>query len=63
MRHAIKSCSPPRLWLSPGMRSGVRRPTPPLRCSALDPDKDGTVDLAEAKAAASALFDKLEKRP
>jgi hypothetical protein len=23
----------------------------------LDPDKDGTVDLAEAKAAASALFD------
>lgn len=28
---------------------------------ALDPDKDGTVDLAEAKAAASALFDKLDK--
>jgi len=27
----------------------------------LDPDKDGTVDLAEAKAAASALFDKLDK--
>ena len=27
----------------------------------LDPDHDGTVDLAEAKAAASALFDKLEK--
>jgi Ca2+-binding EF-hand superfamily protein len=27
----------------------------------LDPDKDGTVDLAEAKTAASALFDKLEK--
>src|SRR5215471_19066851 len=26
----------------------------------LDPDKDGTVDLAEAKAAASALFDKLD---
>jgi Ca2+-binding EF-hand superfamily protein len=27
----------------------------------LDPDKDGTVDLAEAKTAAAALFDKLEK--
>ena len=29
--------------------------------AALDTDKDGTVDLAEAKAAASALFDKLDK--
>jgi EF hand len=29
--------------------------------ASLDPDHDGTVDLAEAKAAASALFDKLEK--
>ena len=29
--------------------------------SALDSDKDGTVDLAEAKAAATARFDKLEK--
>ena len=28
--------------------------------SAIDTDKDGTIDLAEAKAAASALFDKLE---
>jgi Ca2+-binding EF-hand superfamily protein len=28
--------------------------------SVLDTDKDGTVDLAEAKAAASALFDKLD---
>ena len=27
----------------------------------LDPDKDGTIDLTEAKTAASALFDKLEK--
>lgn len=27
----------------------------------LDPDKDGTVDLNEAKTAASAMFDKLEK--
>ena len=27
----------------------------------LDPDKDGTVDLAEAKTAAGALFDKLDK--
>jgi hypothetical protein len=33
-------------------------------CPALalvDPDKDGTLDLAEAKTAASALFDKLNK--
>jgi hypothetical protein len=29
--------------------------------SALDPDKDGTLDLSEANKAASALFDKLEK--
>jgi hypothetical protein len=29
--------------------------------ASLDPDHDGTVDAAEAKAAASALFDKLEK--
>jgi hypothetical protein len=28
--------------------------------AALDPDKDGTVDLAEAKAAATKLFDKLD---
>ena len=28
----------------------------------LDPDKDGTVDLNEAKTAASALFDKLDDR-
>src|SRR6266480_7562915 len=27
----------------------------------LDPDKDGTVDLAEAKSAASKLFDKLAR--
>src|SRR4051794_33461844 len=27
----------------------------------LDPDKDGTVDLAEAKAAAGKLFDKLDR--
>lgn len=29
--------------------------------AALDTDKDGTVDLTEAKTAASALFDKLDK--
>ena len=29
--------------------------------ASLDPDHDGTVDLAEAKTAAAALFDKLEK--
>lgn len=28
--------------------------------SAFDPDKDGTIDLKEAQAAASTLFDKLE---
>ena len=28
---------------------------------ALDPDADGTIDLAEAKTAAGALFDKLDK--
>jgi Ca2+-binding EF-hand superfamily protein len=28
---------------------------------ALDPDADGTIDLAEAKKAAGALFDKLDK--
>ena len=27
----------------------------------LDPDKDGTIDLAEAKSAASKLFDKLDR--
>jgi hypothetical protein len=29
--------------------------------ASLDPDHDGTVDLAEAKAAAGTLFDKLDK--
>ena len=28
---------------------------------ALDPDKDGTIDLTEAKNAASALFDRLDR--
>jgi Ca2+-binding EF-hand superfamily protein len=39
-------------------------PSPAFAASALqtlDPDKDGTVDLNEAKTAAGALFDKLEK--
>ena len=38
--------------------------SPALAASALktlDPDRDGTVDLNEAKTAATALFDKLEK--
>jgi hypothetical protein len=42
----------------------VMNASPSFAASALeslDPDHDGTVDLAEAKAAASALFDKLEK--
>ena len=33
---------------------------PSSALKALDPDKDGTVDLAEAKAAASNLFDQLD---
>jgi Ca2+-binding EF-hand superfamily protein len=42
----------------------VTNASPAFAASALqtlDPDKDGTVDLNEAKTAASALFDKLEK--
>jgi len=34
---------------------------PPGALKALDTDNDGTVDLAEAKAAASKLFDKLDR--
>ena len=34
---------------------------PPGTLKALDTDNDGTVDLAEAKAAASKLFDKLDR--
>ena len=35
--------------------------TPKGVLAMLDPDKDGTVDLAEAKAAGAAAFDRLEK--
>ena len=35
--------------------------TPKSVLAMLDPDKDGTVDLAEAKAAGSAAFDRLER--
>jgi Ca2+-binding EF-hand superfamily protein len=48
--------------LSPAMV--VMSASPSFAASALqslDPDKDGTVDLAEAKTAAGALFHKLEK--
>jgi hypothetical protein len=34
---------------------------PPGALKALDTDNDGTVDLPEAKAAASKLFDKLDR--
>jgi hypothetical protein len=34
---------------------------PPGALKALDTDNDGTVDLAEAEAAASKLFDKLDR--
>jgi hypothetical protein len=51
------------LTLAIGTVAGMILPawaTPnPIRM--LDTDKDGTVDLAEAKKAASALFDKLER--
>jgi Ca2+-binding EF-hand superfamily protein len=33
----------------------------PAALQVLDPDNDGTVDLAEAKAAAAKLFDKLDR--
>jgi Ca2+-binding EF-hand superfamily protein len=33
----------------------------PTALQVLDPDNDGTVDLAEAKAAATKLFDKLDR--
>lgn len=39
------------------MPNGIAAP----QASAIDTDQNGTIDLAEAKAAASALFDKLDK--
>jgi Ca2+-binding EF-hand superfamily protein len=50
------------VFLSPAMV--VMSASPAFAASvlqSLDPDNDGTVDLAEAKTAAGALFDKLEK--
>jgi Ca2+-binding EF-hand superfamily protein len=44
------------LWLPAGAAAA-----PPGVLKALDTDHDGTVDLAEAKAAASKLFDKLDR--
>jgi hypothetical protein len=45
-------------WFDPGRHlAGVV----PGLLQTLDPDKDGTVDLAEAKDAASKLFDKLDR--
>ena len=46
---------PPAIWAA-----GVSPAHAASALSALDTDKDGTVDLAEAKAAPSALFDKLD---
>jgi hypothetical protein len=45
---------------SSGLPSGAAA-APPGALKALDTDNDGTVDLAEAKAAASKLFDKLDR--
>ena len=50
----VRSCSPPPL---PCARLQFRCGAP----KALDPDADGTLDLAEAKKAGGALFDKLDK--
>jgi Ca2+-binding EF-hand superfamily protein len=52
------------LAISPPLAMLATSASPAFAASALktlDPDKDGTVDLNEAKSAASALFDKLEK--
>jgi Ca2+-binding EF-hand superfamily protein len=52
------------LAISSPLAMVVTSASPAFAASALqtlDPDKDGTVDLNEAKTAASALFDKLEK--
>jgi Ca2+-binding EF-hand superfamily protein len=51
------------LAISPPVAMVVTSASPAFAASALqtlDPDKDGTVDLNEAKTAASALFDKLD---
>ncbi|GJD49234.1 hypothetical protein OPKNFCMD_1964 [Methylobacterium crusticola] len=39
----------------------LAKPKTDRTIAAVDTDSDGTIDLAEAKAAAGALFDKLEK--
>src|ERR1700683_5235045 len=52
------------LAISPPLAIVVTSASPAFAASALqslDPDNDGTVDLNEAKRAASALFDTLEK--
>src|SRR5271169_1442579 len=51
------------LAISPPLAMVVTSASPAVAASALqtlDPDKDGTVDLNEAKTAAGALFDKLD---
>jgi Ca2+-binding EF-hand superfamily protein len=51
------------LAISSSLAMVVTSASPAFAASALqtlDPDKDGTVDLNEAKTAASALFDKLD---
>jgi Ca2+-binding EF-hand superfamily protein len=47
-------------WFGGNVRAwAASRPSGPMRV--LDTDNDGTVDLAEAKKAASALFDELDR--
>jgi len=47
--------------LSGGARPVLAAPRRPAALQGLDTDNDGTVDLAEAKKAASALFAKLDR--
>jgi hypothetical protein len=52
---------PPKRKASPRTRSGAAPNSTPSTARRVDPDNDGTVDLAEAKNAASKLFDKLDR--
>ena len=53
-RHAVlASLAASSLAIAPAWAAGL--------LAALDPDKDGTVDMTEAKNAASKLFDKLDR--
>jgi Ca2+-binding EF-hand superfamily protein len=42
-------------------QQALAAPAPAAALQALDPDHDGTIDLNEARAAASVLFDRLDR--